>query len=397
MTRRLYFTDAGLRAFEATVVACDAQGHDTVVVLDQTAFYPTSGGQPFDTGRIGDARVRDVVDRDDGTIAHIVDQPLDVGARVRGEIDWPRRLDHMQQHTGQHVLSAAFDRLFGVRTVSFHLGAESSTVDLAREVSSKEIQAAEGEANRIVFENRPVSVRFVSDAEAAGLPFRKEPSRTGELRVVEVADFDLSACGGTHVPQTGVIGAIGIAAWERFKGGSRIAFVCGGRLVASHGRLRDVVTAATRQLSVSASDLEGTIGRLLDEGRDRTRLIRNLQESLASYQAQTLREQAETIHGLRVVLREASGSDAAALKTLAAAVVGEPGLVAVLVGDGHPAPVVVARSPDAEVDAGALIKELTSALGGRGGGRPELAQGGVTAEPAAILARAREELARPNG
>jgi alanyl-tRNA synthetase len=389
MTARLYYREPQLRAFDATVVACDRREDRFAVALDSTAFYPTSGGQPFDTGRLGEATVLDVVEAEDGRVLHVVDRPLAAGARVHGEIDWTRRLDHMQQHTGQHVLSAAFDRVHGVRTVSFHLGADDSTIDLARDVTAGEIDRAEAEANRIVWENRPVTVRFVDEAEAARLPLRKEPVRSGELRLVEVADFDLSACGGTHVPATGVIGLIAVAGWERFKGGTRLTFVCGARALRSHGRLRDVVTAATRLLSVSAADLAATIERLQAGERESARELRRLREDLARYQAAGYRDGAETIGGLRGVLSHEPGRDAASLKALATAVVSEPGLVAVLVGDGRPAPVVVARSADAPVDAVALIQALAGQFGGRGGGRPELAQGGVAADAAAIVAHAR--------
>ncbi len=392
MTSRLYYTEPDRRSFDATVRACQAAGDQSHVLLDATAFYPTSGGQPFDTGRLGDARVLDVIDREDGEIVHVVDRPIDAGSAVRGEIDWPRRFDHMQQHTGQHMLSAAFDRLCSARTVSFHLGPETSTIDLAREVSPGEIAGAEAEANRVVWEDRPVVVRFASDDEAAGLKLRKEPTRTGTLRLVEVTDFDLSACGGTHVSSTGRIGIIAVAGWERFKGGSRVTFVCGGRALAAFGHLRDVVSASTRTLSVSAADLEGAIGRLQTESREAVRLARRLDAELAGHRAASLRATAETIGRLRVVIRHEAAGDPASLRVLAAAVVSESGLVAVLVGDGEPAPIVVARSADVELDAGALVKALTTELGGRGGGRPELAQGGVSAAPDAIVARVRARL-----
>jgi alanyl-tRNA synthetase len=197
MTHRLYYTDPYLRAFDARVVAVQARDDRTVVVLDQTAFYPTSGGQPFDTGTLGEWRVLDVVDEDDGTIAHAIEgagaaraMPT-AGQTVHGEVDWARRFDHMQQHTGQHVLSAAFDKLFSIRTVSFHLGAEASTIDLARTVSPQELDAAEREANRIVWEDRPVTIRFADEQEAARLPLRKEPARGGTLRLMPLTGITL--------------------------------------------------------------------------------------------------------------------------------------------------------------------------------------------------------------
>jgi alanyl-tRNA synthetase len=393
MTTRLYFTDALVREFDATVLACAPAGDRFDVVLDRTAFYPESGGQPFDTGVLGSARVLDVQDDEAGVVHHATDAALAPGAAVRGRIDWPRRQDHMQQHTGQHILSAAFDHLFGVRTTSFHLGAESSTIDLAREVTPAEIADAEREANRVVWDARPIAIRFVSGEEAARLPLRKEPVKSGLLRLVEVEGFDLSACGGTHVPQAGMVGAIGIAGWERFKGATRLTFVCGQRALRSHAAFRDVVVAATRVLSVLPAEVPGAIERLQAELKASGREVRRLQEEVAAFRAVSLRGAAEPVGPFRAVLVTQPGWDAAALKTLALAIVSEPGVVVVLTGDASPAPVVVARSADVALDAGAWMKRAIEALGGRGGGRPELAQGGLTAAADRVLAFARQSLA----
>src|SRR5690349_18633469 len=271
MTDRLYYADPYLREFDATIERIASRDGRTVVTLDRTAFYPTSGGQPFDTGTLGPFRVVDVVDEDDGTVAHVVEprtenqepqnQNQEPGASLHGSIDWPRRFDHMQQHTGQHVLSAAFERLFRIRTVSFHLGAEVSTIDLAREASAAELAAAEAEANRVVWDDRPVAIRYASAEEAAQLPLRKEPKRGGTLRLIDVADFDLSACGGTHVSRTGAIGVIAVARWDRFKGGQRLEFVCGGRALRAYRSLRDSTAASVRLLSVLPDELPGSIER----------------------------------------------------------------------------------------------------------------------------------------
>jgi alanyl-tRNA synthetase len=384
MTERIYYTDAMARAFDATVTGVTPVEAGHAVTLDRTAFYPTSGGQPFDTGRLGGARVVDTIDAED-EIQHVVDQPLAIGARVHGDIDWPRRFDHMQQHTGQHILSAAFDRLLGVRTVSFHLGAETSTIDLEREVSPEEVARAEADANGVVFADRLVTIRFASDEEAARLPLRKEPARTGRLRLVEIADCDLSACGGTHVPSAGMVGLIAVTAWERFKGATRVGFACGDRARREHGRLRDIVAGAMRAASVGAHEIVPAIERFLQEGKDAGRTIRRLQEDVAGSKAAALRAESPTSAPHRRVIRAIPGWDAAALKVLAAAVVSEPGFAVVLVGDGQPAPVVVARSADVTLDAGAWIKQATAELGGRGGGRPELAQGGIPADAASII------------
>lgn len=394
MTRRLYYTDSMLGQFEAMVVRADRRGDRFEVVLDQTAFYPTSGGQPFDTGRLGGATVVDVVDDEaSGDVVHLVSDAVEVGQRVTGTVDWSRRADHMQQHTGQHVLSAAFDRLIGVATVSFHLGPETSTIDLAREVTPEEFASAEAEACRVVWDDRPVSVRFVTDEEAAALALRKTPARTGTLRLVDVADFDLSACGGTHVQSTGRIGIIAVAGYERFKGASRITFVCGGRALRSHGRLRDVVSSISRVLSAPAAELAASAERLLAEGRSLQKQVKRQAEELAGYRASEYSAAAETIGTLRGVLRAELDLDASGIKALAQAIVRGPGLVVVLVGAGDPAAVVAARSADVSWDAGAWVKDAAARFGGRGGGRPELAQGGLPASAEAILADARSRLA----
>ena len=389
---RLYYSDATLRSFDAIVVSCVTAGAHFEVLLDQTAFYPTSGGQPFDTGRLGGADVIDVVDRDDGEIVHIVTRALAPGQRVTGEIDGDRRFDHMQQHTGQHLLSAAFDRLHGARTVSFHLGRDMSTIDLGRELTRDEIAAAESEANRIVWEDRAVQVRLVSEQEAARLPLRKEPARGGELRIVEVDAFDLSACGGTHVARTGMVGVIAVSAWERFKGGMRVSFACGRRALDAHRRLRDVVTTAGRTLSVTSAELNDHIDRLQSQARALQRDVRALHEQLAGYRAADYCRNAETMGPYRVVLRAEPSTDAAALRTLAQLVTRQPALVAIFVGDGNPAPVVIARSAGVELDAGAVLKDALASFGGRGGGKPDLAQGGVTASSGEIVAFLRQRL-----
>jgi alanyl-tRNA synthetase len=392
VTTRLYYADSHQLTFEATVVARETVGDRPAVVLDETAFYPTSGGQPHDIGTLNEATVLEVVDRDeDGAILHVVDRPLEVGARVRGQIDWTRRLDHMQQHTGQHVLSAAFDRLYGVRTTSFHMGIDSSTIDLAREMTPAEIDAAERLANEVVWGNLAVTIRYASDEEARQLPLRKESGRTGELRLIEIPGVDLSACGGTHVARTGTIGLVAVTGWERFKGGSRVGFVCGNRARVAFDRLRDVTDRATRLLNVPPSELAPSIARLQQDLRTAGKVRQDLAVELAGYRGAAFREAAEPIRdGVRAVLREEPSADGAALKALATAIVAAPGCVAVLVGGGTPAPVVAGRSSDVDWDAASWLKQATARFGGRGGGRPEMAQGGLTAPAADILAFARQ-------
>jgi alanyl-tRNA synthetase len=398
MTDRLYYTDAYRTAFDGRVVRClpqpDVDGTPRFAVeLDTTAFYPTSGGQPFDVGTLGAVRVLDVIDEDDGRVIHVCDGPLVEGATVPGSIDWGRRFDHMQQHTGQHLLSAAFDRLFTNRTESFHLGPESCSIDLAREVGAREVAAAVDQANRIVWEDRPVQVRFASAEEAALLPLRKEPARTGTLRLIDVEDFDLSACGGTHVARTGGIGVVAVAGWEKFRGGSRVQFLCGGRVRRRFDLWRDALAATQKFLSVAPDEIAPAVERLQGESKSLHRTIRALQEKLAVHEAATLVARGLR-SGDRVAIVEALPDvDAQALKSMAAAAAATPGAAVVLFTTSSPALVVVACHPGAGVVASDTLKALVAQFGGKGGGKPDLAQGGgLSGTTADLLAAARQLL-----
>jgi alanyl-tRNA synthetase len=389
MADRIYYSDAYTTEFDAIVTHVDRSGDRTLVRLDRTAFYPTSGGQPFDIGTLGSARVIDVIDEDGGDVLHVVDGDLTEGARVTGRVDWPRRFDHMQQHTGQHVLSAAFDRLFGARTESFHLGADHATIDLARDLSPDQVAGAEDDANRVVWEDHPVTVRFADAAEAAAMPLRKESLRAGTLRLVDVDGYDLSACGGTHVARTGAIGVIAVTGWERFKGGLRVGFVCGGRALRAHRRLRDSAAASIRLLSVLPEELPGAIERLQAEAREAKRTIRNLQAQLAGHAAEALVRDADD----QRVIAALSGWDQAGLKAIAAAVAARDGYVAALVGAETPSAIVLARHPGAATDCANVLKQVIARFGGKGGGRPDLAQGGgLQGDPEVIVDYLRELL-----
>src|SRR6476620_7468238 len=287
MTSRVYYTDPGCREFDGVVTAATSHEGRPAAVLDRTAFYPTSGGQPFDVGALGPVRVVDVIDGDDAVL-HVLDAPLSAGATVHGSIDWDRRFDHMQQHTGQHILSAAFDRLVANRTVSFHMGAELSSIDLAREASWSEIDAAVETSNRVIWEDRPVSIRFVSDAEAEKLPLRKPPTRGGTLRLIEVEGFDVSACGGTHVSRTGAIGSVVVTAAEKFKGGSRVSFACGGRALRVFRTYREAIAGSVRVLSVLPAELPASVEKLQADAKDLRKTQSRLQEQLAGHEAERL-------------------------------------------------------------------------------------------------------------
>ena len=392
MTDRIYYTEPSCRVFEATVTSATEHEGRPAVILDRTAFYPTSGGQPFDTGRLGAVDVIDTIDSGDD-IVHVVSAALAPRTRVRGEIDWSRRFDHMQQHTGQHVLSAAFDRLLDNRTMSFHMGVESSTIDLAREASANDIDRALDEANHVVWEDRAVSVRFVSREEAARLPLRKEPGRDGTLRLVEVSDFDLSACGGTHVSRTGAIGMIAVLNAERFRGGTRLTFACGARASRAFRVNRDAVSGSVRVLSVLPHELPGAIERMQLEAKQLRKVVSRLQDSLAAHEATRLLAGATSVAGVRLVVHVLEGWDAQGLKAIAAALTSYGDVAAALFSSVEPLAAVTARSPGVDVDASKVLRVLLDRFGGRGGGKPDLAQGaGLTGDPQHIVATARDLL-----
>lgn len=385
MTERLYYRDPMCLEFEAEVLRRCDQGGRPAVVLDRTAFYPTSGGQPFDNGTLGPASVVEVVEEEDGTILHVVDTELAVGSIVRGRVNAERRFDHMQQHTGQHILSAAFDRLFQARTVGFHLGEEVSTLDLDRVLPPEAVTRAEEAANAVVWADRPVRISFVADEEAANLPLRKEAGRTGVLRLIEVEGYDLSACGGTHVERSGAVGVIVVPAWERFRGGMRIEFLCGGRALRAYRTLRDSVAGCIKHLSVLPSELPAAVEHVQAEAKDLRKTIKRLQERLAGYEADALAASAVPVGVEHLVVESLDGWDANGLKALALAIVTRPGFRVALFSAARPALAVVARSPDSTLDARWVLQALMARFGGKGGGKPDLAQGGGLDGPIADL------------
>jgi alanyl-tRNA synthetase len=405
VTARIYYTDPYCRRFEAVVTKAFEHDGRPAALLDRTAFYPSSGGQPFDTGHLlphelGQAGAIDVVETVDGAddVVHVLSAPIGQGTTVRGEIDWNRRFDHMQQHTGQHLLSAAFDRLFDNRTMSFHMGVDTATIDLLRETSSDQISRAEDEANRVVWENREVSIRFVDPARHGlsdpPLHLRKEPAREGILRLIDVTGFDLSACGGTHVARTGAIGMIAVAGAEKFKGGTRITFACGGRALRLLRTLRESVAGSVRALSVLPQALPAAIERLHVDARDLRKTIKRFQETLAGHEATRLVESAKADGpgGAHVVVEALEGWDANGLKAIASAITAGSHVAAALFSTTLPFAVVIARSADVPVDANAILRALTERFGGRGGGKPDLAQGGGLTGDAAEIRRAAREL-----
>jgi alanyl-tRNA synthetase len=370
MTHRLYYTDSYLRDFEATVIERADDGRR--VYLDRTAFYPTSGGQPFDTGQLSGVEVTDVVDEGD-RVAHILKAPF-TAARAVGRIDWTRRFDHMQQHTGQHLLSAVLAELLGHTTVGVHFGRESSTLDVdATGLPPEQVLRVEARANEIVVENRPVQVRFEEAASANGL--RKPSDRGGTLRVVTIHDLDRSACGGTHVHATGEIGIILIRKVERARKGTRVEFLCGGRASRRARADHDLLTRIASDFSASPDELPGLIEGQRSELRDVNAARRELQDEVDLYRARELYAAAvpDATGIRRVTLREGVTS-IEAVRGVAQAFTAMPKAVFVGAVPSPPA-VVLAASADSGIDAAGVLKSVLASVGGRGGGSARMAQG----------------------
>jgi alanyl-tRNA synthetase len=372
MTHRLYFTDAYLTTFAATVTARADDGRR--LYLDRTAFYPTSGGQPFDTGRLGGAVVIDVIDEGD-RIAHLLDAPA-AGDRLEGVIEWARRFDHMQQHTGQHLLSAVLAERFGLATVSVHFGRENATLDLdAAAVQHAQLVDAELAANAVVSENRPVTVSFEEAGSAPGL--RKASDREGTLRIVTIEGLDRSACGGTHVRATGEIGAISIRKVERVKQHVRLEFLCGLRAVRRARADADLLSTIAASRSAAADELPALLEAERLELKAGAAARRELEETVAGYRARELYASTQpNVEGRRVAVARETAGPLERLRPLAQAYAELPG--GVLIGTvTNPPAVLLAAAADTGLDAGRLLKPALEANGGRGGGNARLAQGSV--------------------
>jgi alanyl-tRNA synthetase len=395
VTERLYYLDSSLREFDAQVISCEQDGVRWKVVLDHTAFYPTSGGQPHDTGKLGNASVLEVADAEGGKVVHYTSAAVSAGA-VHGQIDWPRRFDHMQQHTGQHLLSAAFIELFQFPTVSFHLGKEASTIDLAApEIVSHHLEEAERRVNEIILEDRVVSVRFGTAEELAEVGIRKKVEREGVLRAIEVEGFDRQPCGGTHLARTGQAGLLLIRKLERRRDAWRVEYVCGFRaLAAARGDFSTLAQAASL-LSCGLPDVPAVLTKMLEERRSLHGEAKRLEERLAEHESRALlavQLQAGS-GGTRIVAAAINDASPQYLGLLAAKIVAESNVVALLVSRSTGS-AVFAQSKELSWNMGALLRETLKEFGGKGGGAKDFAQGSLpdAAQTDTFLSRAKELL-----
>jgi alanyl-tRNA synthetase len=370
-TERLYYNDPYLLEFDASVIETRGSSDRPSVVLDQTAFYPTSGGQPNDLGTINGVRVLDCVEEEaTGAVVHILERSLETGP-AHCLIDATRRADHMQQHSGQHVLSQAFVELFNWPTVSFHLGAVHCTIDLpAESVTREQAEQAEDLANRIIRENRGVAVRYIAKENIADAGLRKPTERIGEIRVIDINGFDRSACGGTHVRTTGEIGGVLITGIERAKKQSRVQFICGDRVIRYGRQTNRALESISQTISVPPLETAGAVRGLWDENQQNRKRVEDLESQLMDYEA----AQYPVDSGIAVGAFNYRGIEK--IKLLAAKVCSRPGIVALFADQSDQLRVVFARSADSAVDVAAVLKETLAKFGGRGGGRPNMAQGG---------------------
>ncbi|CAG0929657.1 Alanine--tRNA ligase [Thermoflexales bacterium] len=381
MTERLYYADAYLNTFQARVrERLEVSGHPAVI-LNRTAFYPEGGGQPADRGTLNRLAVVDVQARaTDDEVLHLLAAPL-VEDEVTGVVDHLRRFDLMQQHTGQHILSQAFMHTAGAETVSFHLNPDPNegalTIDLNQSaLSPQQIDRAEEFANTIVYENRPVSARFVSDEELQALPLRKPPKVDKTIRIVEIQGFDWSACGGTHVARTGEVGLIKIVNLEKRGAETRVEFRCGRRALNDYRRKHQLINQVASDLTIGFWELDQAIGRMQAEAKAVRKQLTEAEARLQQYEARELLSSIEPHGDFGLITQTWLQRDAASLKRMASLLVAQPRTVALLGATGQSLALVFARSKDVSLDLAALLKTAAARLGGKGGGSPDFAQAG---------------------
>jgi alanyl-tRNA synthetase len=390
LTERLYYNDPSLFEFDATVTSVEGRGERGIVLLDRSAFYPTSGGQNFDTGQIfavaNGARVR-VIDVQEqahtGDILHVVECPpgwLAAGVPIHGTIDADRRRDHMQQHSGQHVLSAAFEQLFNFATVSFHMGEDYCSIDLATDkVSAQELERAERQANEIVTDDRTVEIRYATPEEARTMGVRKIPPAVRErLRLIDIRDFDLNACGGTHVARTGQIGSIFLRKTEKVKQGVRVEFVCGLRAVATARRDFQALAEAASLYSAHLWEVPQQARKSIDEIKAGQKAQQRLWEEVAELEAANylrVANERPSGSGQKLVVEYLADRDLSFIKLLAQKIVRLDKAVVLLSCGGAQPSLVFAQTPGLSNDMGALMKGALQKLGTRGGGNRDMAQG----------------------
>jgi alanyl-tRNA synthetase len=380
-TERLYYTDSYTTTFDAELAGHVTYHDAPAVILNQTFFYPTSGGQPHDTGLLNGVPVVEVVIREaDGAILHVLEAELPF-EQVAGQINWARRFDHMRHHTGQHILSQAFIRVAQAETVGFHLSPDSVTIDLnTSNIPAAQVEEAEDLANQIVAENRRVRAWFPTDEELTAIQLRKVPEVGGKLRIVDIGGFDLTACGGTHVAQTGEIGVIKVLSATRRGETLRVEFRCGDRALLDYRQKHQLMSQLAAELTTGYADVPAALDRLREQNKTLQRDLRTLRAMLLEAEAERLWQAGDRSAGMVVVAQAFEGRETDEVRQLVQALIAHPGTVAIGGAAGEKAQLIVGRSDDLNMDVVPVLKRGLAALGvERGGGRPSFAQGGGVA------------------
>jgi alanyl-tRNA synthetase len=380
VTRRLYYDDSYAIDFSAQVVERLAVEDRPAVILDQTCFYPTGGGQPNDLGKINDLAVEDVFTREtDSAVVHVLAGKPETDS-VTCRVDWMRRFDHMQHHTGQHILTQAFVQVAKANTVSFHLSSESVTIDLdAAAITAEQVNNAENVANQIIYENRPVTARLVDPNDTEGVRMRRMPGHlvTDGLRVIDIENFDLTACGGTHVACTGEIGIIKVIKLEKRGDKTRVEFRCGSRALRDYREKNSIINKLVADLTCASSEVNQAVARLQDDFKQAQRALKVVTNQLLEFEAERLLVATDEQAGVRIIKVIFPARDPGELRLLANRLIAAPGVIALLGTAGDKAHLILARSANLSHDMNALLKDVLPHLGeARGGGQPSLAQGG---------------------
>ena len=396
MTKRLYHADAYSTTFDAQIVDKQVINGQPAVILNQTLFYPAAGGQPFDTGYLDDSRVIEVLaDKKNGLVQHILDNEL-TAASVQGKLDWDRRFEHMQHHSGQHLLSQTFYHLFGFETVSMRIGQVDTTLDLDTEAMDQtQLDQAERYANDIIYENRVIQTYTVSDQEVGRLPLRRKPAVTGQIRIVEITGFDYSACGGTHCSSTGEIGLIKLLKTERRRGVIRVTFKCGRRALGDYATKHRLITTIAERLSTHEAEVPEVVERQTKHLKQLQKNYERLEKAQLNYESQEILAAGERVRDLTLIVKIFSDRELAQVKALATVLQQNDQTIILLASTaGQKLGLVYARSADVALDMGQILRTSLIKFAGRGGGSADFAQGGGPAPAAApdILADSKQQV-----
>ncbi len=370
MNKRIYFDDPYQVKFESKIIDRVKHNNRTALILEQTCFYPESGGQPADKGTLNGVEIIDVIE-DKGRILHIVDQEV-AETKVNGKVDWKTRFDYMQQHAGQHILSQSFWELMQGKTMSFHLGQDVSTLEIdIQKISDLELEKVEEGANKVIFQNREIKTYFIDEDKIGEIPLRKPPKKTGLIRIVEVADYDFSACGGTHPSRTGEIGLIKILKWGRIRNNLSFEFVCGSRALRDYTLKNRILLQAASRLSVGEEEVPDTLEKLFTDLKSEKKQKRKVLIKLSELEARDIRQNAEG----RIIKKIYSGRSRDDIRHIALNIIRNPGYI-VLFGlkADRKANLILARSEDIDFDMRQLIPAASQLINGKGGGRPSLVE-----------------------